>query len=230
MLNSAKDYKYRVYENLINLSENGNPMPYEMFMILKVLEDNKEIKQPKVIYDIGSSLLHWTNTCKKVYPDAKYYLFDAFKPAEILYTEYDYHIGLLGDEDNKPTKYYVNDLLIGGNSMYRENTEHYSPTNYTIENMRTLDSIVSEKGFLYPDLIKIDVQGAELEVLKGASECLKNCLYLIIEIQNDDSNYNIGCHTAKTVIPYIESLGFKLFHKICENPSKVDADYLFIKE
>jgi len=39
--------------------------------------------------------------------------------------------------------------------------------------MDTLDNIVKEFGINRIDLLKIDVEGAELEVLKGAEENLK---------------------------------------------------------
>jgi len=38
----------------------------------------------------------------------------------------------------------------------------------------TLDKFISENKNFYPNLIKIDVEGAEIEILKGASETLKN--------------------------------------------------------
>ena len=38
----------------------------------------------------------------------------------------------------------------------------------------TLDEFISENKNFYPDLIKIDVEGAEIEILEGASETLKN--------------------------------------------------------
>ena len=40
--------------------------------------------------------------------------------------------------------------------------------------VRTLDSMIAENAIPVPDLIKIDVEGAELGVLGGASELLKN--------------------------------------------------------
>ena len=76
--------------------------------------------EPKVIYDIGSCVLHWTNIVKKLWPNAKIILFDAFQPAEFLYSGYDYHIGVLSNVDNNIVKFYQNDYHPGGNSYYRE--------------------------------------------------------------------------------------------------------------
>ena len=85
--------------------------------LIKLKNDGFE---PKVIYDIGSCVLHWTKIAKKLWPNAKIILFDAFQPAEFLYSGYDYHIGVLSNVDNNIVKFYQNDYHPGGNSYYRE--------------------------------------------------------------------------------------------------------------
>lgn len=49
----------------------------------------------------------------------------------------------------------------------------------------TLDSILSNQG-VHADIIKIDIEGAELDALQGAFESLKNARMVIIEIHNDN--------------------------------------------
>ena len=71
--------------------------------LIKLKNDGFE---PKVIYDIGSCVLHWTKIAKKLWPNAKIILFDAFQPAEFLYSGYDYHIGVLSNVDNNIVKFY----------------------------------------------------------------------------------------------------------------------------
>ena len=70
----------------------------------------------------------------------------------------------------------------------------------TVE-MRLLDD------FNYkPDLIKIDVQGYELEVLKGAVETLKHTKALIIEVINREYNADVE--------PFMNDHGFVIAQKI----------------
>lgn len=46
----------------------------------------------------------------------------------------------------------------------------------------TVDSLVNERGCLIPDLMKVDVQGLELEVLKGASSTFGKTEIYILEV------------------------------------------------
>jgi FkbM family methyltransferase len=46
----------------------------------------------------------------------------------------------------------------------------------------TLDEVCLQRGLRGPYLIKVDVQGAELDVILGASEILKNTEYVVLEV------------------------------------------------
>jgi FkbM family methyltransferase len=149
---------------------------------------------------------------------------------EFLYkeTNHDYTIGVFSDIDDKEIIFYKNDFEPGGNSYYRElafdNGKFFPETNYIVKKTRTLDSIVSEKNYRYPDLIKIDVQGAELDVLKGATNVLQKAEYLIVELQH--VNYNKDAPLANTTIDYLKSIGWEcIAEKFSDNGP--DADYCF---
>jgi len=222
---------YTLEEHLTNLSTFNVPkemkyLPEFMAPTLKYFEKLKrQGVEPKVIYDVGSCVLHWTNVAKRVWPDATYILFDAFEPAEFLYKDYDYHIGVLSDKE-KVVDWWQNDMWPGGNSYYREvgRTDVFHDNMSSKKMTRTLDSVVKERGFPPPDLLKIDVQGSEIDVLMGATETLKSVQHLLIELQHTE--YNKGAPQVQQSLPFIESLGFK-----CVTPmfayNGPDADYHF---
>lgn len=189
------------------------------------LKDLPIEEAPKVIYDIGACFVEWSDSAKKIWPDAEFILFEAADMCESFYKDYNYHIGVLSDESGKTVKFYQNDEQPGGNSYYREinhgifpeSTARYLPT-------YTLDEVVAQRGFPYPDFIKIDVQGAELDVLKGAKNVLSWCTHIIAELRLKD--YNEGSPFAEEVIEYLESQGFE--NKGQVHAADVDADYYFV--
>lgn len=69
----------------------------------------------------------------------------------------------------------------------------------------TLDNIIGKLN-TDVDYIKMDVEGAELEVLRGAYNTLKKNLSIIIGAYHEIN----GEKTYKTVIPLLESMNFKI--------------------
>ena len=187
--------------------------------------------RPRVVYDIGACVLHWTRAAQKVWPDAEYVLFDAFEPAAFLYGGYKHHVGVLSDRDEREVQFYQNDLNLGGNSYYREvghadAARMYPKDRFLVKKARTLDSVVEERGFPPADLIKIDVQGAELDILRGAARALASARVLIVEMQC--VNYNDGAPMVDVTLPFIESLGWRcVARKFSDNGP--DADYAFVR-
>lgn len=200
----------------------------------KHIEYLKKLKEdgfnPKVIYDIGANVLHWTKEATKIFPEAEIILFDACTYTSFFYENHRHFVGVLSNEDNNVVKFYYNNQFPGGNSYYKENNDNYFPSS-RFQYFRTfkLDTVVKKYGFPYPDLIKIDVQGAEKDILEGASECLAHTERLIVELQNPDVEYNIGSKKANEMIPFIEELGWNLECKFCPNKN-IDADYSFVKK
>jgi FkbM family methyltransferase len=201
---------------------------------------------PKVIYDVGSAILHWTKDAKRIWPDAKIIAFEAVREVEQFYTEFpiDYAIGVFSDVDEKSVTFYDHPTCLGGNSYYKENKKYsaaaetiYGSDHEFIRKTSTIDSVVKMRNFPVPDLLKIDVQGAELDILAGMPETLKSVKHLIVELQHVE--YNIGAALLDKSIPAIEKLGFELVPTNLIFPEDKnayfsgngpDADYHFIRK
>lgn len=186
---------------------------------------------PKIVYDIGACVLHWTNSAKKVW-DGEYIVFEAMDETKFLYEQAGlrHFNAVLSNEDNKEVDFYQNLDWFGGNSYYRENPELnqfaetiFNESHIVKKKTRTLDSLVKEHNLPHPDLIKIDVQGAELDVLHGAKETLKHCNDIIVELQHTE--YNKGAPHASTVIGFLQEQGFQLISPFVM--TKHDGDYHF---
>jgi FkbM family methyltransferase len=193
--------------------------------------------EPKVIYDIGSCVMHWTQEAERVWPTANYVLFEAMDAVKFLYDEtpHKYNLGLLSAYDEEIIMFNENPEHPGGNSYYDENVElspaaaHLYPADKKVRKIAmSLDTVVKERGFPLPDLIKMDIQGAELDVLKGAHETLRTCNHLILEMQHKD--YNLGAPKAQDIISYLKDLGFENENGMfCGSYEGVDGDYHFIR-
>ena len=224
------EYNYILTNHLFKIAE-YDLMPIEMIETLKIINNNKDI-EIKTIYDIGASVLHFAKEARKIFKDTEIIVFDAFKEAEILYKKYGYKysICLLSDKSNKEVEFYKNPFFPGGNSYYKE-IHHdksivpfFDDSNRHTEQTKTLNEIVQLNNYPLPDLIKIDVQGCELDILKGANKVLEHNKYLIIEIQH--KQYNEGAPLFEETNKYILSIGYVLIKKICS--SEFDADYLYM--
>jgi len=187
---------------------------------LKAMEAN-----PKVVYDIGACVLHWTRKAKEAWPDAKYCLIDAAKSVRPFLEKSgdEWQIALLGDIEGKKIDFYEDESNPGGNSYYLENTGAFTEAHKTKRIMHTLDHIREKNGWPLPDLIKMDVQGAEIDVLLGAEKTLKSCKDIILEAQHQE--YNQGAPKVKDVIAFMSDIGFELVSNFCKGG--VDGDYHF---
>jgi FkbM family methyltransferase len=219
-------------ENKLRSLSNMVVIPSSHSLYLKKIKEEYNF-EPEVIYDIGSCVLHWTKEASKIWENSTFYLFDGMDSVGFLYDEsgYEYHLGVLSDIDNKELIFYQSNESPGGNSYYKEDswaTEIYYGENSERKVITTtVDTVVKHKKFKLPDLIKIDVQGCEVDILKGMSETLKTCKHLIVELQH--SQYNIGAPLNVESISFIESLGFELVTGLFTNNGP-DGDYHFIKK
>jgi len=209
--------------------------PYDHIDYLYQMKYEQDIK-PKVIYDIGSNCLHWSKVAQMVWKDSKIYHVDGFEPLENLYITrgVDYSIEVLSDNDHKVVTYYENFKNHGGCSYYELNYDDfpYNVSAFKNENYRevtrkvkTLDTLVKERGWAQPDLIKMDVQGCELDIIKGAVNTIRYCPNIILELQNKE--YMKGAPMRDEVIEYMRFIGYELVSHFTQNSSDADGDYHF---
>lgn len=211
--------------------------PYEHIDYLYQMK-YEQSKKPKVIYDLGSNCLHWSRAAKTVWKDANIYHVDGYEEFQRLYDmkKVNYAIEVLSDRDHKTITYHQNITNHGGCSYYELNydefaynieafkNEHYD---YSTRVTKTLDTLVREKGWPEPDLIKMDVQGCELDIIKGAVNTIRYCPDIILELQNKE--YMKGAPMKDEVIAYMKSIGYTLVSHFVQNASDADGDYHFSK-
>jgi len=168
---------------------------------------------PKVVYDIGSNRGEWTYAIQSVFTNAAFYLFEGCSDNNKYNTRVqNYHNVLLGSE-RKEVDFYCVKEDIGytntGNSMYLELSDVFSKDNfYSIkQKVIPLDEYIESHNIPYPDLIKIDVQGAELDVLEGGRKCLEHSTMVLLEVSIH--RYNKNAPLMAEVIQYMDTHNFE---------------------
>lgn len=72
------------------------------------------------------------------------------------------------------------------------------------------DSLITEKGLASPSIIKIDVEGAELEVLRGLEECVSGDLPRLIYLEVHRKKIKRFGGSVKELEEFLENRGFEL--------------------
>lgn len=103
----------------------------------------------------------------------------------------------------------------------------------------TLDRIMSDRHWPAVSLIKIDVQGAEMRVLRGAAELLHR-YRPVLYVEVDDIALSEAGTSASALSEYLAGFGYEMFELNASGPQPIDpilaskkrasrgyADYLF---
>jgi len=173
--------------------------------------------------NIGSTLLQFAN---KIGKKGKVY---GFEPDPTNYQACINNIGLnnfhnievanigLGDKKGSFNLVVDTETNRGGNRISFDIENQKTSTTIQVER---LDDWVNNKNISYVDLIKIDVEGFEMNVLKGAEEILKkHNPTLFIEL--DDNNLKQVESNAKDLILFLEKLNYQMIN--ADNNLKVTS-------
>jgi FkbM family methyltransferase len=179
------------------------------------------------VLDIGAFDGNWTRLVRRHFPDAEVTMVEANRDKEpVLRPLGTVHVALLADVAGRLVDYYrCQDGDTGsGNGIYRENTAHrFAPEKRTTE---TLDGLFgSAEPF---DLIKMDVQGAELDVIKGGLPVIRRTRHLLLELQTWD--YNLGAPRLEEVVAFLHAEGFgvtDVFDLMYSGDRLIQVDLLF---
>jgi FkbM family methyltransferase len=199
------------------------------------LEIIKKYYEPKTILDIGANVGQFYNECKSIFTDSYYYLIEGNLKCEesLKQLNVDYSISLLSDEIKEVDFYTrIHEERCTGNSIYREKTSFFNDDQIFLEKRltSTLNNMFSNKTF---DLIKIDVQGSELDIINGGIQLIKNSKMVILEVSLVE--YNEGSPTKEKVYEKMFELGFKDVETLgtINHPltyELIQQDVLFINE
>ena len=166
---------------------------------------------PDYIVDVGCFRGVWTNRLLNFFPNSKYILFDA-DDNNIKYLDklkssnknIDYKIILLSD-DEKDYDFYS---MESGSSIFEEQT-NYSRKIKKVKSSLLYNELPNEIKNTKSNLIKLDVQGAELKIISGLKELINNFEVIILEVSLH--KYNKGSPLFYDVISHMQNNNFILY-------------------
>lgn len=180
---------------------------------------------PAYVIDVGAYIGEWTLHAKNIFPDATFLMIEPqFSKVEVLnkITKENANTlfanALIGKENRSNVVFYEMET---GSSIYEELTS-YGRTLVYYE-MTTLDHLIAKYKLEGEIFLKLDVQGSEIDILKGSKKALENISFILLEASLLD--YNNGAPLLADVMRYMDEIGFALFD-ICDQ-RRVEGSILF---
>jgi len=204
---------------------------FEKFNILK----NKGY-HPDTILDIGAYHGHWTDFMKNIFDDSKYYLFEAIDYPELKrFIDRDdiTTFNCILNEKIEIVDWY--EMRNTGDSIYKEKTYHFENCDPIKKETIDLNTLISQNNILQDSkniFIKIDCQGAEIPILKGATDILDKTDFIILEVPLF-GKYNEGVPDFLEHIKFMDSIGFVPYDILDHHNIKgfiMQVDILFINK
>lgn len=170
--------------------------------------------QPEVVYDIGAYKGDCTRRMRTIFPEARYCLFEANEEHRAELEDAaagpsgtgsgTVAIGVLGDKAAKTATFYTRGST--GDSLYKEQTPWYNASEAKQVPVRPLDAVAAELELPPPDLVFLDVQGAETLIMRGGAQTLGHAQVIVMNVKV--LPYNKDAPLLAQTIAYMSRIGF----------------------
>ena len=191
------------------------------------------------VIDVGANKGQFSLVVRSLYPDAEIH---AFEPLETEFEKFKSvvvgpvkHYAVALGAEAAEAKFYITSRP-DSSSLFKPGKDHEQLYGVSLSSSKTVPVVrladaVDVRALAAPVLMKLDVQGGELDVLKGAADILP----FIDTIYTEASFVSLYEHQplAGEIIGFLATHGFSLRgvfnHSIAPDVGPTQADFLFVK-
>ena len=167
--------------------------------------------EPKAVVDVGASDGRWALPAMELFPDARFLLIEAQEAHRETLQEIaekngrvTCYEGIVGEKKGRVK------FMVHGHKSSLYGNSHGEEFGRAVEaEMNTLDEIVDAAGFPSPDMIKLDVEGAELRALMGGKKALESAE--VVEMEVSLIPFQKGIPLFHEVVGFMAERGFRVF-------------------
>jgi FkbM family methyltransferase len=184
----------------------------------------KSTKKPTII-DAGANVGNMTIKYKALFPDATIHAFEPFHESysQLVRNTYklpNIHTNQLGLADHEGTRQFHANQTASTNSLLQAtqgalkgtNGERFKQTSVISVELVTLDSYALAHDITHIDILKLDVQGAEPQVLQGAARLIASGSINIIFTEIMAAPFYQGQQQFHEALVMYHHLGFNLYN------------------
>lgn len=167
----------------------GQPASPDQRQVLDLLQHIQQIGfAPRSVIDVGAAYGAFTRDCARVFPAAQYVLIEPLVEYRV---SLEHTLQAVGQgtliqaaatcEGDGTMEFHVHRDLVGSSLYVEQEDTDVNGVPRSVPTVR-LDTVATQLQLHGPVLLKVDVQGAELDALSGAGTLLADVEYVLIEV------------------------------------------------
>jgi len=167
------------------------------------------------ILDVGAHSTEWIRQFMKFYPEANVAMIEPLEEMEphlkqfcVEFPHSKYFLKGAG-ATNETLILTVRGTLAGANFLFPENKFLLANNQQRKIEIITIDSLLENGEIEYPDFVKLDIQGFELEALKGASKLFGKTEVFVLEASLFE--FMKGTPVLSDVIIFMKERGYEVY-------------------
>jgi FkbM family methyltransferase len=161
------------------------------------------------VFDVGAYKGTWSQQVRRSFPEASFVLFEPNKVhnEEISKRKFPVYNLVLGRSTGSKVKFYSTGST--GDSFFLEKNDFYIGKEKEVE-VVSLKDVIEKYGLQFPDFLKLDTQGSEMEILLGAKDVLQEIKLILVELPI--TKMNVGAPSLSEVVEHLENQNFVPIH------------------